>query len=368
MREPSAVQEPVIVAASPRMIELRGLARRAAQTDATVLITGESGVGKDLLARALHVDSARARYPFVAVNCAGMAETLLESELFGHTRGSFTGAHRDHVGKLQSADHGTLFLDEVGEMSERMQALLLRFLENRELQPVGSTRAPLIVDVRLVAATNRSLPERVAAGMFREDLLYRLRVIELHVPPLRERRDDIGALIEHFSRADGRRVTFSPEATVALLGYRWPGNVRELQNVIAQASWLADGGTIELRHLPEPVRENRSGALVRTQERRRQVADQLFESLVARECSFWDEVHPLFISRDITRHDLRELLKRGLEATHGNYRALLRLFGLPSSDYHRLHNFLAAHDCKVDYRRFRVGVAGNLTEHATPAH
>ena len=174
------------------------MAVRAAESPAKVLITGESGVGKDVVARYIHSHSSRRQTPFVAVNCAGVTETLLESELFGHVKGSFTGAYRDKRGKLQLAHRGTLFLDEVGEMSLRMQALLLRFLENGEIQAVGSDQSQARVDVRVVAATNRNLDELVAAGQFREDLLYRLRVIHLHVPPLRERAEDVDALIRHF--------------------------------------------------------------------------------------------------------------------------------------------------------------------------
>jgi transcriptional regulator with PAS, ATPase and Fis domain len=219
-----------------------------------VLITGESGVGKDLIARHLHKYSARCDAAFIAVNCAGLSETLLESELFGHEKGSFTGAFRSKPGKLQLAHRGTLFLDEVGEMSLRMQALLLRFLENGEIQVVGADSPVTTVDVRVVAATNRKLPELVAAGQFREDLLYRLRVIHLEVPPLRERPDDIRRLIGYFIERSGRRVTIAPDAMRLLERYRWPGNVRELQNVLEQTIWFAPGNVIEVEHLPETVR------------------------------------------------------------------------------------------------------------------
>ena len=195
------------IVASAAMLELLALAERAAASDAKVLITGESGVGKDVIARHVHVHSSRAARPFVAVNCAGVTETLLESELFGHVKGSFTGAYRDKLGKLQLAHRGTLFLDEVGEMSLRMQALLLRFLENGEIQPVGSDaasqRPSTSASSRRPTATS---PSMVAAGQFREDLLYRLRVIHLHVPPLRERAEDIRPLVDALSRrarADG---------------------------------------------------------------------------------------------------------------------------------------------------------------------
>jgi transcriptional regulator with PAS, ATPase and Fis domain len=339
----------MFVAVSRQMRHIRELARRAGRTGAKTLITGESGVGKDIVAREIHAASDRASREFLAVNCAGIAEGLLESELFGHIKGSFTGAYRDRPGKLQLADGGTLFLDEVGEMSLRMQATLLRFLENGEIQPVGEVR-PRTVDVRIIGATNRNLPERVAAGQFREDLLYRLKVIQIAVPPLRERPADIPALIDHVI---GTRARVTSEALDALMRYRWPGNVRELQNVVEQALWLAEEGRIELEHLPEAVRNKQ--AIVNTHERRRQVADQLFEALVARHYSFWDHVHPLFIERDLTRHDIRELVRRGLTATNGNYRAVLRLFGMKESDYCRFHNFLNVHGCKLDFRGFRSG-------------
>ena len=197
-RAGAPLEQPTFVVASAAMTELLAMAARAAESPAKVLITGESGVGKDVVARYIHSHSSRRLAPFVAVNCAGVTETLLESELFGHVKGSFTGAYRDKRGKLQLAHRGTLFLDEVGEMSLRMQALLLRFLENGEIQAVGADHAQARVDVRVVAATNRNLDELVAAGQFREDLLYRLRVIHLHVPPLRERAEDVHALMRHF--------------------------------------------------------------------------------------------------------------------------------------------------------------------------
>jgi DNA-binding NtrC family response regulator len=343
-----------LVAASEQMIRVRDLARRAGQSDAKALITGESGVGKELVAREIVTHSARARAPFVTVNCAAVAETLLESELFGHVKGSFTGAFRDHPGKLQTADGGTLFLDEVGEMSLRMQALLLRFLENGEVQPVGDSRPGKRVNVRVIAATNRSLHERVAAGLFREDLLYRLRVIHIEVPPLRQRPEDITALIEHLSAKASRSLRFSDEARRCLLRYRWPGNVRELQNVVEQLVWLTTCDVVEASDLPQGIRGAGQRVIV-SQERRRQVADQLYEALVQGDYQFWAHVYPLFLARDITRHDVRELVRRGLAETRGNYRALLRLFGMPADDYHRFHNFLAAHSCKVDYRLFRSG-------------
>ena len=341
---------------SPAMAAVLVLARRAAAGDSKVLITGESGVGKDLIARTLHAESARRRGPYVAVNCAGLTESLLESELFGHVKGSFTGAYRDKIGKLDAADGGTLFLDEVGEMSLRMQALLLRFLEQGELQRVGSHEQVRRVDVRIIAATNRNLSERVAAGEFREDLLYRLRVIHIHVPPLRERRADIRPLIAYFaSRGRSSETVFTPAALDILERYRWPGNVRELQNIVEHAIWQANGAEIGPESLPQCVRV--TDPLTLTRERRRQIADELYDALVEGGSSFWSDVHPLFLARDITRHDVRELVRRGLHATRGSYRGLLALFRIDPRDYQRFHNFLAAHDCKVDYREFRTGQA-----------
>ena len=357
------VVRPAVVCANARMQKVLELARRAGETDAKVLINGESGVGKDLVAREIHFASKRQHGPFVAVNCAGVPETLLESELFGHMRGSFTGAYRDRPGKLQLADQGTLFLDEVGEMSLRMQALLLRFLENGEIQTIGGGSIAKTVNVRLIAVTNRDLPQRVAAGEFREDLLYRLRVIQIVVPPLRERKEDIPLLVEYFLRRSRLPLAVDDEAMRALVRYRWPGNVRELQNVIEQISCLMTGSTIGVADLPDALRM--AGVPTAARERRRQVADQLFDALVAKQYSFWDHIYPLFLRRDLTRHDLRELLSRGLATTKGNYRALLQLFGMPATDYHRFHNFLTTHDCKLDFRTFRTG--GPISASRRPA-
>ena len=348
--------EEVVVAASGKMKQVQVLARRAARSEAKTLITGESGVGKDVVAREIHQWSPRAGGPYVPVNCAALTETLLESELFGYVKGSFTGAYRDTPGKIQQADGGTLFLDEIGEMSPRMQATLLRFLENGEVQRVGDHRVSARVDVRVIAATNRNLADRVSSGHFREDLLYRIRVIQIQVPPLRERPEDIRALVHHFARRTSREIAFSDEAMDILLKYRWPGNVRELQNIVEQTIWLSDGALIEACDLPDGVRSAAGPGIYPRRERRRQVADQLFEALSQGQYSFWDHVHPMFLNRDLTRHDLRELVRRGLAETRGNYRALLPLFGMQPGDYHRFHNFLAAHDCKVDFRAFRTSM------------
>ncbi|NOT25179.1 MAG: sigma 54-interacting transcriptional regulator [Acidobacteria bacterium] len=350
----SPSRRPGLVAASAQMLALLETATRAAASDGKVLITGESGVGKDLVARHIHERSRRSARPLIAVNCAAVTDSLLESELFGHVKGSFTGAYRDKPGKLQMAHRGTIFLDEVGEMSLRMQAMLLRFLENGEIQAVGSDVASTRVDVRVVAATNRNLSEMIAAGQFREDLLYRLRVIHLEVPPLRDRREDIPALVAHFVERTGRRVTFTAEAIQLLVRHRWSGNVRELNNIVEQMVWMADGDLIDAEKLPVSIRTVAPTA-VPTRERRCQVADELYTAVVTGGYLFWDHIYPLFLSRDITRHDMRELVRRGLATTRGNYRALLRLFGMSNEDYKRFLNFLAAHDCRADFREFRNG-------------
>jgi transcriptional regulator with GAF, ATPase, and Fis domain len=330
-------------------------AARAAKSNAKVLITGESGVGKDLIARQIHQLSQRSERPFVALNCAGLPEGLLESELFGHVRGSFTGAYRDKPGKLQLANRGTLFLDEVGDMSLRMQALLLRFLESGEIQTVGADYLSANTDVRVIAATHRNLAQRVRDGQFREDLLYRLRVIHIRLPPLRERTDDIAPLVNHFLSKFPMPVVFSDDALALLCRYHWPGNVRELQNVVEQAVWLSDATVVDVEHILPCLEPSTINGIA--YERRRQAADELYDALVGGGYSFWDHIHPMFLSRDLTRHDLRELLHRGLTTTAGNYRAVLRLFGMPDEDYKRFLNFLSAHQCNVDVRAYRGGTA-----------
>ncbi|GEL71862.1 sigma-54-dependent Fis family transcriptional regulator [Myxococcus virescens] len=247
-----------MVARSEAMQRIINLARRVAKVDSTVLVTGESGVGKERIARLIHDESGRAHKAFVAVNCAAVTESLLESELFGHARGAFTGATHDRAGLFEAAHGGTLFLDEVGEVPPSMQAKLLRVLQEREVRRVGEN-ASRKVDVRLVAATNRDLAEEVRQGRFRQDLYYRLRVIELKIPPLRERRDDVlplaRLLLAEAAERLGRRVSgLSPDAADQLLRYAWPGNVRELSNAVERAVALCEGTRVEREDLPEEVR------------------------------------------------------------------------------------------------------------------
>ncbi len=246
-----------IVAASPGMQEVLGTVERVAPSDLTVLITGESGVGKELVANRIHQLSPRAQRPFVAINCGAIQETLLESELFGHVKGAFTGATQDRQGLFEVAQGGTLFLDEIGELNLDLQVKLLRVLERRELRRVGGTKL-VHVDVRVVAATNKRLAEEARAGRFREDLFYRLNVVHVDVPPLRERTEDVSPLVESFLASHRRKDLpdrrISPEALDALRAYPWPGNVRELRNVIERALILSSQEEIGPADLPASVR------------------------------------------------------------------------------------------------------------------
>ncbi len=252
-----------IVAGDPKMQAALELARSVAPTDSTVLVTGESGTGKELVARLIHHWSPRADQAFVAVNCAALPETLLESELFGHEKGAFTGAIAQRRGRFELAHGGTLFLDEVGEMSPALQAKLLRVLQERTLERVGGTKT-VTVDVRVIGATNRDLQQMVATRTFRDDLFYRLSVFPIPLPPLRERPSDIIPLAEHIlgqvTRRLGKRIIgFSPDAAATLTQYRWPGNVRELQNVIERATILCHGDRLDpacLHIAPSPVRSD----------------------------------------------------------------------------------------------------------------
>jgi len=243
-----------MVSASPKMVELKRLALELAKTDVTVLLSGESGTGKELLARAIHDASPRATGPLVTINCAGIPEPLLESELFGYQKGAFTDAKTSKPGKFQLANRGTLFLDEIGEMSLGAQAKLLRVLEDHTVEPLGGVRG-VKVDIRVICATNQDLPGLIAKGGFREDLYYRLQVCQLHIPPLRERPEDIPALLTAFFEASAReRGTrlreISPEAMAVLQAYRWPGNVRELHNVVEWLTITCKEGEIRPEHLP----------------------------------------------------------------------------------------------------------------------
>ena len=333
-----------------------------APTEATILITGETGVGKEVVARRIHQRSQR-RGRFVALNCAGVPDALLESELFGHMRGSFTGAHRDTRGWLEQAKGGTIFLDEVGEMSVRMQALLLRFVEHREVQRVGSEQVQTLDRVRIITATNRDLVNRVAEGAFREDLYYRLNVVHLKIPPLRDRPDDIAPLLTYFLEAFSRAYQVArpaiAEPTMALLtAYPWPGNVRQLSNVIERLVVRHRAGVIAPEDLPTEVsrgeRQGTSDVVCRPR------ADALYDRMVGRGESFWTVIYDPFRSHNITCDDVRAVVARGLEDTRGSYKLLAQRFNLSAHDYRRFLNFLQKYGCRLPFHEFRNPPSGHV--------
>ncbi len=313
-----------LIGRSPPMRALVRQLQRVLQAEVPVCIFGETGTGKELVARSIHEEGARARGPLVAVNCAAFAESLLESELFGHDRGAFTGAFATHKGCFEQAQGGTLFLDEVGEMSASTQVRLLRTLQERTIRRVGGT-TEIRVDVRIIAATHRDLLAEVKSGRFREDLYYRLAVYPIQVPPLRERTSDIPLFINHFLRKSGwgdrsRPSRVSHEALTALLRYRWPGNVRELENVLQRAALSCDGTQIELAHLPAELR-----ALVLPD------IPKGFPSARAVAAEPLPEVGAVVPLRELER---REILK-ALTVTHGSVAKAARLLGLGRATLYR---------------------------------
>jgi Nif-specific regulatory protein len=300
-----------MVGESPRLREVLQMIAKVGPADSTVLVLGESGTGKELAARAIHRTSPRAERPFAAINCAALTETLLESDLFGHEKGAFTGALAQKKGKLEVADGGTVFLDEVGELAPPIQAKLLRVLQQREFERVGGTRA-IKVDVRVVAATNKDLRAAVRAGSFRQDLFYRLNVVSLRMPPLRERREDISLLAAYFvskygSRVKRRVLGLSDEARAALLAYDWPGNVRELENAIERAVVLGSGDLVRLEDLPEPVLESSS--------RDAPAPDDYYAAV---------------------REAKRQLIRKTLDDVDGSYTAAAKRLGMHVNYLHRL--------------------------------
>jgi two-component system, NtrC family, response regulator AtoC len=305
-----------IVGHSMVMKEIFDVVQQVAPTRATVLVTGESGTGKELIAKALHQLSPRAKQPFVTVHCAALAPTLLESELFGHERGAFTGAHERRIGRFELAQGGTLFLDEIGEIDQTIQVKLLRFLGERTFERVGSNKT-LSADVRLVAATNKNLEELVKAGKFREDLFFRLRVVEIELPPLRERTGDIPLLaqsfLREFAKENGKPVNdFTADALEALMNFSWPGNVRELRTAIEHAVVLCRGERISLRDLPTSLRGGSSPGGTK-----------------------------LLLGKDLTVKDAeKQLILRALKETDGNRTRAAQKIGMSRRTFHRkLHEY-----------------------------
>jgi transcriptional regulator with PAS, ATPase and Fis domain len=291
----------------------------------------------------VHSRSNRAKAPFISVNCAAIPENLLESELFGHEKGAFTGAVARRIGKFEEATGGTLLLDEISEMTLRMQGLLLRFLETGEIQRIGDPRPAVWRDVRTVAATNVELEEAIAAGRFRRDLYYRLNVLRISVPPLRHRREDIPLLLDEFlSRAAAANEVpqprVSPAALQILQEYDWPGNVREVRNIAERLVVCAATDPIEIDDLPVEVLRRLQGPAAIP--RASFPADVMFERVVARRESFWAVVYDRFMAHDITRQDVRDIVRLGLERTHGSEALLSDLFGIEPADVRAFQSFL----------------------------
>jgi len=318
-----------IIGGSMKMRELYEAIEKVAPTDSTVLIHGESGTGKELVAKAIHTNSLRSSAQFISLDCSALTESLLESELFGHVKGSFTGAIVSKPGLFEIADGGTFFLDEIGNVSLPTQSKLLRVLQEREFKPVGGNGTKK-TDIRLITATNRNLEAMIAEGTFREELFYRLNVLPIFLPPLRKRKDDIPALVRHFlerfsRRVNGTETDISPEAMDFLIKYDWPGNVRELENIIERLVVMADGSMIKPEHVPAAIRRGRlSGRIVvpRTNEELKAAKKRLRRKAVS-------EVERAFVSDALERNDwnvARAAIDVGMQRS--NLHALARKYGL----------------------------------------
>ncbi len=321
-----------MIGTSELMQRLRDKIRTAAKIDGSVLVTGETGSGKELVARSIHEHSERMRSKFVAVDCGAMPDDLIESELFGHRRGAFTTAVSDKSGLFEEANGGTLFLDEIANTSRRFQAKLLRVLQDKQVRRLGDV-VPRKLDVRVIAATNCDLMMLVRTGEFRQDLYYRLNVFPIQVPPLRSRLEDIPLLVDHLLKG---RKRISPGAMSKLKNYAYPGNVRELENIVESAVYTASGDLIESGDLAldtDPV-----------------LSEPTHEVVVN---NFWESVARPYAERAITKNQLERVIRKGLQQTRGSYRKLVPLFKMPDSDYKRFMDFLRRHHCNVDFREFR---------------
>jgi DNA-binding NtrC family response regulator len=332
-----------LVGTSDAVAHLRLEIERVARTDLDVLIMGEPGAGKEFVARQIHAASARAGRAFVSVNCARLPDTALEGELFGHIPGGAVAPHRRKLGKLEMADGETIFLDEIGAMTPRIQGLLLRFLETGEVPNARGDGRAAPINVRIITSTSRNLPELIALGQFRERLFYRLNVIDLPVPPLGARKADVPALVEHFlgelCRPNRHRVT--PEAMAALAEHSWPGNVRQLQGVVKEIVLKVRSGTIAIEDIPSDICALHS-------------ADDLYRRVVAEHQSFWTTVYPLFMHGQITRAHVCEIVSRGLQEARGNYKIVARMFNMEArGEYLKFLSFLRNHQCQPSFREFR---------------
>jgi two-component system, NtrC family, response regulator HydG len=343
-----------LVGITPVALALKDQIDCAARSDAKVLITGESGTGKDVAARLIHARSRRRGYLLTTINCAGIPDSLLESELFGFRRGSFTGALRDRAGLLEKAHKGTLFMDEVAEMSLRMQGTMLRFLETGEVQPIGSEKTGHRVDVRVLTATNCNLDDHVTSRAFRLDLFYRLNVIHLHLPPLRQHSGDVAPLLNHFIDMYSQRYQTPPREVPAatlecLTRYTWPGNIRQLKNVAERLIVSGGVGPISVDELPSEIKGSGSDEPRRPEATLEWPgrAEKLLERMLVGGESFWSAVYGPFMTRDLTRDEVRFIVGRGLQKTHGSYLGLMRAFNMTSDDHKRFLHFLRKHECEL---------------------
>jgi DNA-binding NtrC family response regulator len=335
-----------LVGSSPAISEVRKFIEIAAASDATTLIEGESGTGKELVAQAIHEKSARARRPLVTVDCGAIPEGLIESELFGSQKGAFTGASADRAGLIEAAHRGTLFLDEIGNMSPSLQVKLLRVLQERKVRRVGENHGRP-VDIRLIVATNADLEDLVENGLFRKDLLYRINVLHLAIPALRERREDISELalsfLANLNLANNTRKRFSNEALGQMLTGNYSGNVRELQNVVERAYFMSAKSAL----IREVSVKGISGRSTESE------VASWFEDLKSGRRDFWKEVHERYKRRDIPREKVMALMHLGLQETRGSYKNLARLLQVRDSDYRRFMDFLRRNDCQPDFRPYR---------------
>lgn len=331
--------ETKLVGKSEPMQTLRSRIQAAARTMGSVLIQGETGTGKELVARAIYENCVRHRKRFVPVDCGALPEELVESELFGYRRGAFTTAVVDKPGLFEEANHGTLFLDEIANTSRRFQVKFLRVLQERRVRRLGDL-VDRPVDVRVIAATNCDLRKLSRTGEFREDLLYRLNVFSIQVPPLRKRRGDVPLLarhvLEHLNASDLEQRSFSDDALAKLEGYSYPGNVRELQNVVESAFYSSEGTIIGPENIVLPVDA---------------VVDKVAPEILVE--NFWESVARPYTDRLITRRQVEDVVRRGLAQTGGSYRKVVSLFNMPDGDYKRFMDFLRRHRCNVDFRPYR---------------
>ncbi len=343
----------VLAGRHPQIKQMIADARKFAATESTVLICGESGTGKELIARAIHEFSSRREEPFIAVNCASFAIDLIESQLFGHARGAFTGATDTRIGFFEAASGGTLLLDEISSMPLTLQPRLLRVLQEKQIIRLGET-CQRAVDTRVLAATNCDLKELCERGLFRPDLFHRLNVLRIDVPPLRDRSSDIPVLIRHFLEEicgeSGMNVRITAAAMDLLRRYSFPGNVRELRNLLESLVHTCSDGIIS----PSDVETRLDGTKTTASGFEDPAAlERIVEEMVEGRSAFWSAVRQPFLDRDLAKRDVIRIVSIGLDACGGNYRRLIRYFGLDDSEYKKFLNFLSHHDCKVDFRQFR---------------